>query len=61
MTSHFLLLLVFAAIVSTVFAVLQRESPREQVRLAVLLFAGFVLGAYLLGWLMLPFPLGGAS
>lgn len=58
MTSHFLLLVVFAAIVATVFAVLQRETPPEQLRLAVLLFAGFVLGAYVLGWLMLPFPLG---
>lgn len=58
MTSHFLLLVVFAAIVATVFAVLQRESPRDQVRLALLLFVGFVVGAYVLGWLMLPFPLG---
>ena len=58
MTSHFSLLLLFALMVSTVFAVLQRETPREQLQLGALLFAGFVLGGYLLGWLMLPFPLG---
>ncbi|MGE3841234.1 MAG: hypothetical protein AB7I50_06575 [Vicinamibacterales bacterium] len=58
MTSHFFLLVVFAAIVATVFAVLQRETPRDQLWLGLLLFAGFVAGAYVLGWLMLPFPLG---
>jgi hypothetical protein len=60
MTSHFGLLVLFASFVSVVFAVLQRETPREQARLAGLLFAGFVLGAYVLGWLMYPFPLGGS-
>jgi hypothetical protein len=59
-TSHFLYLVVFAAFVSTVFAVLQRDTPREQVRLAALLFAGFVGTAIVLGWLMLAFPLGRA-
>jgi hypothetical protein len=58
MTSHFGLLLVFAAIVSAVFAVLQRDDPRDQLRMGLLLFAGFVVGAVLLGWLMSPFPLG---
>jgi hypothetical protein len=38
--------------------VLQRDDPRDQLRLGVLLFAGFVLGAWVFGWLMLPFPLG---
>ncbi len=58
MTSHFALLVLFALCVSTVFAVLQRDDPRDQLRLGVLLFAGFVLGAWVFGWLMLPFPLG---
>lgn len=58
MTSHFALLVLFALCVSTVFAVLQRDDPREQLRLGLLLFAGFMLGAWALGWLMLPFPLG---
>jgi hypothetical protein len=58
MTSHFSLLVLFGLLVSAVFAVLQRETPQEQARLGLLLFAGFVIGAYLLGWLMYPLPLG---
>lgn len=58
MTSHFALLVLFALCVSTVFAVLQRDDPRDQLRLGLLLFAGFVAGAWALGWLMLPLPLG---
>jgi uncharacterized membrane protein len=58
MTSHFLFMVLFAAIVSAVFAVLQRDTPAEQVRYGLTLFAGFVVAAIVLGWLMLPFPLG---
>lgn len=58
MASHFLLLVLFAVFVSTAFAVLQRDSPSEQIRLGLMLFAGFVAGAFVLGWVMLPFPLG---
>lgn len=60
MTSHFLSLVVFAALVSTVFAVLQRQDPREQVRFGLLLFCAFVASALVLGWLMLPLPVGGS-
>jgi uncharacterized membrane protein len=60
MASHFALLALFAFLVSLVFAVLQRDQPREQARLGLLLFGGFVLAAVVLGWLMLPFPLGGS-
>lgn len=58
MSSHFVFLVIFAAIVSAVFAVLQREEPREQARFGLMLFAGFVAAALVLGWLMLPLPLG---
>ena len=57
MTSHFVLLVVFSVLVSTVFAVLQRDQPREQIRLGLLLSGGFIGAAVLLGWLMFPFPL----
>lgn len=60
MTSHVLYLVVFAALVSAVFAMLQRSDPREQVRFGLLLFAAFVGSALVLGWLMLPLPLGGS-
>jgi hypothetical protein len=55
--SHFLLLLLFAALVSVVFATLSRDEPRAQLRTAALMFAGFVGAALLLGWVMYPLPL----
>lgn len=57
MTSHFLLLILFAILVSIVFAVLMRDDPRQQIRTAGVMFAGFVATAVLLGWLMYPLPL----
>ncbi len=57
MTSHFFYLALFALGVSTVFGVLLRDAPREQVRTAGLVFGGFVAAAIVLGWLMYPFPL----
>jgi hypothetical protein len=57
MTSHFLLMVLFALLVSTVFAVLLRDTPREQLRTGGLMFGGFVGAALVLGWLMYPFPL----
>jgi heme A synthase len=56
-TSHFLLMVVFAVLVSTVFAVLLRDDPREQLRTGARMFAGFVAAGLALGWLMFPFPL----
>ena len=57
MTDHFLLLALFALCVSVVFAVLLREEPRAQIRLAAMMFGGFVATALVLGWLMYPLPL----
>lgn len=57
MTSHFLLLVLFALLVSIVFAVLLRDTPRDQVRTGALMLGGFVAAAFVLGWLMYPFPL----
>ncbi len=57
MTSHFLLLVLFALLVSIVFAVLMRDDPREQLRTGAWMFAGFVGAAFVLGWLMYPLPL----
>ena len=57
MTSHVLLLLGFAFLVSVVFATLLRDAPRQQVETAAKMFGGFVAAALVLGWLMLPFPI----
>jgi hypothetical protein len=57
MTSHFVLLLVFAVFVSVIFAVLTRDEPKEQWRFGLRLFGGFVGAAIVLSWLMYPLPL----
>lgn len=57
MTSHFLLLVVFAFFVSVVFAVLQRDEPRAQLRLGAMMIGAFVAAAAILGWLLYLLPL----
>ena len=57
MSSHFLLLALFALFVSLVFAVLLRDEPGQQLRLGGLMFGGFLALAFVLGWLMYPLPL----
>lgn len=57
MTSHFLLLTLFAFFVSLVFAVLLRDEPRQQLRLGSLMFGAFLTLAFALGWLIYPLPL----
>ena len=57
MHSHLLLMAIFALFVSLVFAVITKDEPREQLRFGGLLFAGFMVSAIVLGWLMYPFPL----
>jgi len=57
MSSHFLLLAVFSLMVSTVFAALLRDEPREQLRTGAMMFGGFVAAAFVFGWLMYPLPL----
>jgi hypothetical protein len=54
--SHVLNLLVFSALVSTVFATLLRNTTKERVRFGLWAFGAFVLSTLALGWLMNPFP-----
>ncbi len=56
MTSHVGLMAVFALFVSVVFATLMRDEPREQLTLGGQLFAAFVGGGVLAGWLLYPLP-----
>jgi hypothetical protein len=56
-TTHLGLMIVFSLFVSTVFATLSRDTPREQLRFGLRLFAGFVAAAVVIGWLMYPLPL----
>ena len=57
MTTHLGVLAVFAFFVSLVFAMLLRDSAREQLRMGGMLFAGFIGGGLLLGWILYPLPL----
>jgi heme A synthase len=57
MTSHLFLMVVFASLVSLVFAVMMKDDLRGQLRLGAILFLAFVGGAILLGWLAFSFPL----
>jgi hypothetical protein len=54
--SHLVLLVVFAALVSTVFALLLRDDPRSRLRFGLLCFGAFVGSVFLAGWLMYPLP-----
>lgn len=56
MESHLLTLLLFSALVSTVFATLLRDDLRSQIRFGLKVFGAFVGSAILVGWLMAPFP-----
>ena len=57
MTSHLLLLVFFAFLVSAVFAAISRDEPAAQARTGAMMFGGFVLAALVLGWVMYPLPL----
>lgn len=57
MSSHVLLLVLFALPVSAVFATLARDEPRTQLTAGAKMFGGFLAAAVLLGWLMYPLPL----
>jgi len=54
--SHVLSLLVFSALVSTVFATLLRDDTKARLRFGLWAFGAFVLSTLVLGWLMNPFP-----
>jgi multidrug transporter EmrE-like cation transporter len=55
MPNHFQALVLFAATVSTAFALLSKHTLGEQIRYAVWAFLGFVVVAIGIGWLMYPF------
>jgi len=57
MTSHLGLMVVFALFVSTVFATLMRDDPKQQLLFGARMFAGFIASGILIGWLLYPLPL----
>jgi uncharacterized membrane protein len=57
MQSHLALLATFAFFVSLVLAVIAKDDTRDQLRFGGMMFGGFLASAFVLGWLMYPFPL----
>ena len=57
MVSHFEALFLFALFVSTVFALITKNGPREQFRYGVFVFLSFLAVALAVGWIMYPLPL----
>ena len=55
--SHFTALVIFALIVSTVFALITKNEPEEQFRYGVFVFVSFLAVAFVVGWIMYPLPL----
>ncbi len=55
--SHFESLFVFSMIVSTVFALITKNTPDEQVRYGLFVFVSFLAVAFFVGWIMFPLPL----
>jgi len=54
--SHFAAMLLFAFLVSVVFGVLSKDTPRERLIYGAKVFGAFVGIAVLLGWIMYPVP-----
>jgi flagellar biosynthesis protein FliR len=54
--SHIFALVLFSLLVSIVFGVLSKNTPRERVVYGAKVFAAFVGIALLLGWVMYPIP-----
>jgi hypothetical protein len=55
-TDHFVIMAVYALLVSGFFALLWRDGARARLRLFGILLASLVLGGLAVAWLMYPFP-----
>ena len=55
-TDHFLIMLVYALLVSTFFSLLWAGERRARLRLFAKILGALVLGGLAVAWLMYPFP-----
>ena len=55
-TDHFLIMTIYAVLVSAFFSLLWRQERRERWKLFGLLVTSLVLGGLAIAWLMYPFP-----
>jgi len=56
MLSHFLLMVVYAGVVSTVFSLIMKNEKKERLRFGIIFFLSFLAFALAVGWIMYPFP-----
>ncbi len=56
MKQHFLLMIVFSALVSLVFTFIAKTGARKRARYFLYVFGVFLLLSILAGWIMYPFP-----
>lgn len=54
--SHFLLMLVFALMISVFFGAVLRDSCKETLRFSVKMFFILTAASLALAWILLPFP-----
>ncbi len=54
--SHFEALALFGLLVSIVFALINKTSLKEQLKYGSLVFLSFLAVAFVVAWLMFPFP-----
>ena len=54
--SHFEALFILALLVSVVFALISKTELKEQLKYGLAVFLSFIGVAFLVGWLMFPFP-----
>jgi hypothetical protein len=55
-TDHFVIMTIYALLVSAFFALLWRDTRAERLRLFGILVGALVLGGLAVAWLMYPFP-----
>lgn len=55
--THFPALLLFSFLVSTVFGVISKDTPRDRLIYGAKVFGAFVGVGLLLAWILYPFPL----
>ena len=55
-TDHFGIMVLYALLVSSFFALLWRDTSRERWKLFGVLMGSLVLGGLAVAWLMYPFP-----
>ena len=55
-TDHFIIMTLYALLVSAFFALLWRHDRRERWKLFAILMASLLLGGLAVAWLMYPFP-----